>query len=207
MRAIGQPAVAAIEALATHVAFEQPQGRGSESVLEHVGACGLNQRDPDAAAPERRREVERAKFCVAGEGLATAWSWQIRGLRRRSRRQWCEVSEGRHAKGRSAWRGLQAAGRQDTRREEDPGRPPATNAREPARLRARRPGWRAGSPCLPYYRPLEAAKPSRAGGLCYFGGAGVKTSRLLGSGLGFGLGAFFVSFLPLSLFPMGDSVT
>jgi hypothetical protein len=36
---------------------------------------------------------------------------------------------------------------------------------------------------------------------------GVKTSRRLGSGLGFGLGAFFVSFLPLSLFPMARSLT
>jgi len=34
----------------------------------------------------------------------------------------------------------------------------------------------------------------------------VKTSRRLGSGLGFGLGAFFVSFLPLSLFPMASSL-
>jgi len=42
----------------------------------------------------------------------------------------------------------------------------------------------------------------------YFGGAGVNTSRLWpGSGLGFGLGAFFCSFLPLSLLPMGDSMT
>jgi len=42
----------------------------------------------------------------------------------------------------------------------------------------------------------------------YFGGAGVKISRLLvGSGLGFGLGAFFVSFLPLSLLPMRESMT
>jgi hypothetical protein len=53
----------------------------------------------------------------------------------------------------------------------------------------------------------RAAKPSRAGGLCYFGGAGVNASRLLGSGFGFGLGAFLVSFLPLSLFPMPPSVT
>jgi hypothetical protein len=41
----------------------------------------------------------------------------------------------------------------------------------------------------------------------YFGGAGVNPSRLRpGSGLGFGLGAFFGSFLPLSLLPMGASV-
>jgi len=36
----------------------------------------------------------------------------------------------------------------------------------------------------------------------------VKISRLLvGSGLGFGLGAFFVSLLPLSLLPMRESMT
>ena len=41
----------------------------------------------------------------------------------------------------------------------------------------------------------------------YFGGAGVKTSRrCAGSGLGFGLGAFLASFLPLSLLPMAASV-
>jgi len=38
----------------------------------------------------------------------------------------------------------------------------------------------------------------------FFGGAGVKISRLLGSGFGFGFGAFLVSFRPLSLFPMGE---
>jgi len=39
----------------------------------------------------------------------------------------------------------------------------------------------------------------------HFGGAGVNISRLRpGSGFGFGLGAFFTSFLPLSLFPMHD---
>jgi hypothetical protein len=43
----------------------------------------------------------------------------------------------------------------------------------------------------------------------YFGGGGaVKISRLRpGSGFGFGLGAFLVSFLPLSLFPMQESMT
>ena len=43
----------------------------------------------------------------------------------------------------------------------------------------------------------------------YFGGGGgVKISCLRpGSGFGFGLGAFFVSFLPLSLFPMQASMT
>jgi hypothetical protein len=42
----------------------------------------------------------------------------------------------------------------------------------------------------------------------YFGGgAGVNTSRLRpGSGFGLGFGAFLVSFLPLSLFPMGASM-
>ena len=42
----------------------------------------------------------------------------------------------------------------------------------------------------------------------YLGGAGVKTSRFWpGSGFGFGFGAFLTSFLPLSLLPMGRSVT
>ena len=42
----------------------------------------------------------------------------------------------------------------------------------------------------------------------YLVGAGVKPSRLWpGSGFGFGLGAFLTSFLPLSLLPMGSSVT
>ena len=43
----------------------------------------------------------------------------------------------------------------------------------------------------------------------YFGGGGeVKISRLRpGSGFGFGLGAFFASRLPLSLFPMQASMT
>lgn len=38
----------------------------------------------------------------------------------------------------------------------------------------------------------------------YLGGAGVKISRLLGSGFGLGFGAFFVSLRPLSLFPMAE---
>jgi hypothetical protein len=59
--------------------------------------------------------------------------------------------------------------------------------------------------CAPDFAQDEA-KPSRAGGLCHLG-CGVKTSRRLGSGFGFGFGAFLVSFLPLSLFPMADSVT
>ncbi len=42
----------------------------------------------------------------------------------------------------------------------------------------------------------------------YFGGAGVKISRFwLGSGFGLGLGAFLTSFLPLSLLPIGASLT
>jgi hypothetical protein len=43
----------------------------------------------------------------------------------------------------------------------------------------------------------------------YFGGAGgVKISRFRpGSGFGFGFGAFFTSFLPLSLLPMQASMT
>jgi hypothetical protein len=40
----------------------------------------------------------------------------------------------------------------------------------------------------------------------YFGGGGVKISRLLGSGFGLGLGAFFASLRPLSLLPMDDSL-
>ena len=40
----------------------------------------------------------------------------------------------------------------------------------------------------------------------YFGGCGVKISRLLGSGFGFGFGAFLASLRPLSLLPMCDSV-
>lgn len=65
--------------------------------------------------------------------------------------------------------------------------------------------------------PLSAEKASCIRDQChigvdrlcapYFGGAGVKISRFwLASGFGFGLGAFFASFLPLSLFPMGVSL-
>ncbi len=55
-------------------------------------------------------------------------------------------------------------------------------------------------------KPLaNSASGSRAN---YFGGGGVKISLLRpGSGFGLGLGAFLTSFLPLSLFPMGPSVT
>jgi len=61
--------------------------------------------------------------------------------------------------------------------------------------------------------PLCLCVPRRAGGgelleLPYFGGAGANPSRLRpGSGFGLGFGAFFGSFLPLSLLPMGVSVT
>ncbi len=54
---------------------------------------------------------------------------------------------------------------------------------------------------------LKRGAPVMRAAWPYFGGAGVKTSRLCaGSGLGFGLGAFLVSFLPLSLLPMAASV-
>ena len=50
-------------------------------------------------------------------------------------------------------------------------------------------------------------KPSRTGGLGYLAGGGVvKISRRAGSGLGFGLGAFFASLRPLSFCPMSASV-
>jgi len=53
-------------------------------------------------------------------------------------------------------------------------------------------------------QPRELASRWRA----YLGGAGVNPSRLRpGSGLGLGFGAFLTSFLPLSLLPMGRSVT
>jgi hypothetical protein len=62
--------------------------------------------------------------------------------------------------------------------------------------------------------PLLRRLFSRAGNhlaqcAAYFGGgAGVNISRLRpGSGFGFGLGAFFASFLPLSLLPMRPSMT
>jgi hypothetical protein len=61
--------------------------------------------------------------------------------------------------------------------------------------------------------PIAALQPQDDSGAKtagYFGGAGggAKISRLCpGSGFGFGLGAFFVSFLPLSLFPMFASMT
>jgi hypothetical protein len=54
--------------------------------------------------------------------------------------------------------------------------------------------------------PEKKEPEKRAGISRYFGGAGVKTSLRPGSALGFGLGAFLTSFLPLSLFPMLRSV-
>jgi hypothetical protein len=54
---------------------------------------------------------------------------------------------------------------------------------------------------------FQARSTSEAAVQSYFGGAGVNPSRLCaGSGLGFGLGAFLTSFLPLSLLPMAASV-
>jgi hypothetical protein len=54
---------------------------------------------------------------------------------------------------------------------------------------------------------LKRGAPEMQAVQSYFGGGGMKTSRLCaGSGLGFGLGAFLASFLPLSLLPMGASV-
>lgn len=53
----------------------------------------------------------------------------------------------------------------------------------------------------------QRGAPERRAVRPYFGGGGMKTSRLVaGSGLGFGLGAFLTSFLPLSLLPMVASV-
>ena len=63
----------------------------------------------------------------------------------------------------------------------------------------------------PHSSRADAAAAVRIGSLrrVYFcGGGGEKISRLRpGSGLGFGLGAFLTSFLPLSLFPMYASMT
>lgn len=63
------------------------------------------------------------------------------------------------------------------------------------------------TPLPPPVLPARAAPCGETA--AYLGGtAGVKISRLRpGSGFGFGLGAFFVSFLPLSLFPMRASMT
>jgi len=59
-------------------------------------------------------------------------------------------------------------------------------------------------------RPAVFSAAARISNLSrhYFcGGGGVKISRLRpGSGFGFGLGAFFASRLPLSLFPMQASM-
>jgi len=59
----------------------------------------------------------------------------------------------------------------------------------------------------PLPRPKRGAPARRAAQFYFGGGAGVNPSRLCaGSGLGFGLGAFLTSFLPLSLLPMAASV-
>jgi hypothetical protein len=77
-----------------------------------------------------------------------------------------------------------------------------TNANFPALLRGVR-GRHYGS-----HRPFRC-QTIQAESADYFGGAGgVKISRLRpGSGFGFGLGAFFASLFPLSLFPMAASMT
>jgi hypothetical protein len=54
----------------------------------------------------------------------------------------------------------------------------------------------------PFVERLATHSQSTSANAAYLGGAGVKISRFEGSGLGFGFGAFFASFLPLSLFPM-----
>ncbi|MDR3753027.1 MAG: hypothetical protein P4K93_16850 [Terracidiphilus sp.] len=54
----------------------------------------------------------------------------------------------------------------------------------------------------PFAERLAMHSQSTSANAVYFGGAGVKISRFEGSGFGFGFGAFFTSFLPLSLFPM-----
>lgn len=53
---------------------------------------------------------------------------------------------------------------------------------------------------------IGGIRPAEEIASAYFGGGGVKISRLLGSGFGLGFGAFFVSLRPLSLFPIADSV-
>lgn len=69
----------------------------------------------------------------------------------------------------------------------------------------------AGTRLLQAPVPSRNVQPRKANrplwNAAYFGGAGVKTSRLEGSGFGFGFGAFFASFLPLSLFPINASMT
>jgi hypothetical protein len=67
----------------------------------------------------------------------------------------------------------------------------------------------AGTLHTPAARRDSRSKKSSACACPYFGGSGgVKISRLRpGSGFGLGLGAFLVSRLPLSLFPMQPSMT
>jgi hypothetical protein len=71
-----------------------------------------------------------------------------------------------------------------------------------AQQRSRQPATRLPQSAV---QPLNEPRTRTA---AYFGGGGVKISRLSeGSGFGFGLGAFLISFLPLSLFPMHASMT
>ena len=63
--------------------------------------------------------------------------------------------------------------------------------------------WRRA---LPSSLRLRSRRKNVAELVFYFGGAGVKISRRAGSGFGLGFGAFFASFLPLSLLPMTDSL-
>jgi hypothetical protein len=67
--------------------------------------------------------------------------------------------------------------------------------------------WRKEIPRQGRHFLVCARRSVRRAVQSYFGGAGVNPSRLCaGSGLGFGLGAFLTSFLPLSLLPMDASV-
>jgi hypothetical protein len=67
--------------------------------------------------------------------------------------------------------------------------------------------WRKQLPRQGRHSLVCARRSMRRAVQSYFGGAGVNPSRLCaGSGLGFGLGAFLTSFLPLSLLPMDASV-
>ncbi len=81
----------------------------------------------------------------------------------------------------------------------------ACGARQRRIAMQKRPSLGQGGPfCVLRCNRASAVSRCRA----YLGGAGVNPSRLwLGSGLGLGFGAFLTSFLPLSLLPMGRSVT
>lgn len=63
--------------------------------------------------------------------------------------------------------------------------------------------------CTPDHAQASRRVQDHVESRVYFGGdGGEKISRLRpGSGFGFGLGAFFASFLPLSLLPMRPSMT